>query len=182
MTFWKFQRENRSAEQICEAQFLLNWLCVYRCCWPAALHHPPDRCQHQQPAQSPHLVRKLELCDIFTLFHMLLPLSQRGRVELLNQSFLTFLPFFRFPSFNRIDIPPYEHYDKLYDKLLTAIEETCGFAVEWVAAAGGAQQQPGATLKTGGVKHGCFTPGTLTLPGDKLREAGNMSPDSGCFF
>lgn len=33
-------------------------------------------------------------------------------------------------SFNRIDIPPYEHYDKLYDKLLTAIEETCGFAVE----------------------------------------------------
>ncbi|KAJ8283657.1 hypothetical protein COCON_G00025070 [Conger conger] len=32
--------------------------------------------------------------------------------------------------FNRIDIPPYENYDKLYDKLLTAIEETCGFAVE----------------------------------------------------
>uniref|UniRef100_A0A8C5E1L1 HECT-type E3 ubiquitin transferase n=1 Tax=Gouania willdenowi TaxID=441366 RepID=A0A8C5E1L1_GOUWI len=35
-----------------------------------------------------------------------------------------------FTGFNRIDIPPYEHYDKLYDKLLTAIEETCGFAVE----------------------------------------------------
>lgn len=34
-------------------------------------------------------------------------------------------------SFNRIDIPPYESYDKLYEKLLTAIEETCGFAVEW---------------------------------------------------
>ncbi|NWR66312.1 SMUF2 ligase, partial [Bucorvus abyssinicus] len=33
-------------------------------------------------------------------------------------------------SFNRIDIPPYESYDKLYEKLLTAIEETCGFAVE----------------------------------------------------
>lgn len=33
-------------------------------------------------------------------------------------------------SFNRVDIPPYESYDKLYDKLLTAIEETCGFAVE----------------------------------------------------
>uniref|UniRef100_A0A3P9MPB2 HECT-type E3 ubiquitin transferase n=1 Tax=Oryzias latipes TaxID=8090 RepID=A0A3P9MPB2_ORYLA len=32
--------------------------------------------------------------------------------------------------FNRIDIPPYESYEKLYDKLLTAIEETCGFAVE----------------------------------------------------
>uniref|UniRef100_A0AAY4A9N5 HECT-type E3 ubiquitin transferase n=1 Tax=Denticeps clupeoides TaxID=299321 RepID=A0AAY4A9N5_9TELE len=32
--------------------------------------------------------------------------------------------------FNRIDIPPYENYEKLYDKLLTAIEETCGFAVE----------------------------------------------------
>lgn len=33
-------------------------------------------------------------------------------------------------SFNRIDIPPYETYEKLYEKLLTAIEETCGFAVE----------------------------------------------------
>lgn len=33
--------------------------------------------------------------------------------------------------FNRIDIPPYESYEKLYEKLLTAIEETCGFAVEW---------------------------------------------------
>ncbi|XP_074080874.1 E3 ubiquitin-protein ligase SMURF2 isoform X3 [Macrotis lagotis] len=32
--------------------------------------------------------------------------------------------------FNRIDIPPYENYEKLYEKLLTAIEETCGFAVE----------------------------------------------------
>ncbi|XP_054565091.1 E3 ubiquitin-protein ligase SMURF2 isoform X4 [Eptesicus fuscus] len=32
--------------------------------------------------------------------------------------------------FNRIDIPPYESYEKLYEKLLTAIEETCGFAVE----------------------------------------------------
>uniref|UniRef100_A0A4W3K0S9 HECT-type E3 ubiquitin transferase n=1 Tax=Callorhinchus milii TaxID=7868 RepID=A0A4W3K0S9_CALMI len=32
--------------------------------------------------------------------------------------------------FNRIDIPPYETYEKLYEKLLTAIEETCGFAVE----------------------------------------------------
>uniref|UniRef100_A0A8C5CCQ1 HECT-type E3 ubiquitin transferase n=1 Tax=Gadus morhua TaxID=8049 RepID=A0A8C5CCQ1_GADMO len=32
--------------------------------------------------------------------------------------------------FNRIDIPAYEMYEKLYDKLLTAIEETCGFAVE----------------------------------------------------
>ncbi|NXA23414.1 SMUF2 ligase, partial [Ibidorhyncha struthersii] len=40
----------------------------------------------------------------------------------------TFLPSVR--SFNRIDIPPYESYDKLYEKLLTAIEETCGFAVE----------------------------------------------------
>ncbi|KAG8539289.1 hypothetical protein GDO81_021117, partial [Engystomops pustulosus] len=32
--------------------------------------------------------------------------------------------------FNRIDIPPYESYEKLSEKLLTAIEETCGFAVE----------------------------------------------------
>lgn len=40
--------------------------------------------------------------------------------------------FCYFPcSFNRIDIPPYESYEKLYEKLLTAVEETCGFAVEW---------------------------------------------------
>ncbi|KAK1343258.1 hypothetical protein QTO34_016036 [Cnephaeus nilssonii] len=32
--------------------------------------------------------------------------------------------------FNRIDIPPYETYEKLYEKLLIAVEETCGFAVE----------------------------------------------------
>ncbi|NXW06324.1 SMUF1 ligase, partial [Fregetta grallaria] len=32
--------------------------------------------------------------------------------------------------FNRIDIPPYESKKKLYEKLLTAVEETCGFAVE----------------------------------------------------
>lgn len=39
--------------------------------------------------------------------------------------------FCYFPcSFNRIDIPPYESYEKLYEKLLTAVEETCGFAVE----------------------------------------------------
>lgn len=32
--------------------------------------------------------------------------------------------------FNRIDIPPYDSYQKLYDKLTQAVEETCGFAVE----------------------------------------------------
>lgn len=32
--------------------------------------------------------------------------------------------------FNRIDIPPYENYEKLYSKLTCAVEETCGFAVE----------------------------------------------------
>lgn len=47
------------------------------------------------------------------------------QTEVLNFSYFSVLY-----SFNRIDIPPYEQYDKLYDKLLTAIEETCGFAVE----------------------------------------------------
>ncbi|CAH1154742.1 unnamed protein product [Phaedon cochleariae] len=32
--------------------------------------------------------------------------------------------------FNRIDIPPYETYQVLLDKLTQAVEETCGFAVE----------------------------------------------------
>lgn len=40
------------------------------------------------------------------------------------------LTFLSRSSFNRIDIPPYESYEKLYEKLLTAVEETCGFAVE----------------------------------------------------
>ncbi|CAH1794803.1 unnamed protein product [Owenia fusiformis] len=32
--------------------------------------------------------------------------------------------------FNRIDIPNYETYEKMLDKLTCAVEETCGFAVE----------------------------------------------------
>lgn len=32
--------------------------------------------------------------------------------------------------FNRIDIPPYEDYEKFLSKLTCAVEETCGFAVE----------------------------------------------------
>ncbi|XP_060521947.1 E3 ubiquitin-protein ligase SMURF2 [Cylas formicarius] len=32
--------------------------------------------------------------------------------------------------FNRIDVPPYESYQALLDKLTQAVEETCGFAVE----------------------------------------------------
>ncbi|XP_077868979.1 E3 ubiquitin-protein ligase SMURF2 [Saccoglossus kowalevskii] len=32
--------------------------------------------------------------------------------------------------FNRIDIPPYENYEKFYEKLVCAVEETCGFTVE----------------------------------------------------
>lgn len=32
--------------------------------------------------------------------------------------------------FNRIDLPPYETQQLLYDKLTQAVEETCGFAVE----------------------------------------------------
>ncbi|XP_050308528.1 E3 ubiquitin-protein ligase SMURF2 [Anthonomus grandis grandis] len=32
--------------------------------------------------------------------------------------------------FNRIDMPPYESYQVLYEKLTQAVEETCGFAVE----------------------------------------------------
>ena len=32
--------------------------------------------------------------------------------------------------FNRIDLPPYESYEKLYEKLTCAIEQTIGFHVE----------------------------------------------------
>lgn len=32
--------------------------------------------------------------------------------------------------FNRIDIPAYDSYEKLYEKLTQAIDETCGFTIE----------------------------------------------------
>lgn len=32
--------------------------------------------------------------------------------------------------FNRIDLPPYDTFQLLFDKLTQAVEETCGFAVE----------------------------------------------------
>ena len=32
--------------------------------------------------------------------------------------------------FNRLDVPPYETFEKMSDKLTQAVEETCGFAVE----------------------------------------------------
>lgn len=32
--------------------------------------------------------------------------------------------------FNRLDLPPYPSYEKMYEKLTQAVEETCGFAVE----------------------------------------------------
>ena len=31
----------------------------------------------------------------------------------------------------RLDLPTYETYEKMSDKLTQAVEETCGFAVEW---------------------------------------------------
>jgi len=33
-------------------------------------------------------------------------------------------------SFNRIVFPAYESYDKFIEKLVCAVEETCGFAVQ----------------------------------------------------
>lgn len=95
--------------------------CDCRCCGAQALHHSSDWCQHQQPAQSPHLV---------SVSHLFMDTATENRFCWIRLSLPNLSCLF---SFNRIDIPPYEGYDKLYDKLLTAIEETCGFAVEWDA-------------------------------------------------
>lgn len=101
--------------------WVMERCCVLcRCCRAQALHYPSDRCQHQQPAQSPHLV---------SVSHVFIHKATVNRFLRIRLS----LPSCLF-SFNRIDIPPYEGYEKLYDKLLTAIEETCGFAVEWDGA------------------------------------------------
>ena len=44
-------------------------------------------------------------------------------------------PFENLPKahtcFNRLDLPPYPSYEKMCEKLTQAVEETCGFAVEW---------------------------------------------------
>lgn len=39
--------------------------------------------------------------------------------------------FGHFPSFNRLDLPPYKSYEQLKEKLMFAIEETEGFGQEW---------------------------------------------------
>lgn len=35
-----------------------------------------------------------------------------------------------FPSFNRLDLPPYKSYEQMKEKLMFAIEETEGFGQE----------------------------------------------------
>lgn len=48
--------------------------------------------------------------------------------------FIIFFFFFTlcsFPSFNRLDLPPYKSYEQLKEKLMFAIEETEGFGQEW---------------------------------------------------
>ena len=42
--------------------------------------------------------------------------------------FLRYNPLQQFQS--RLDMPPYETFEKMNDKLTQAVEETCGFAVE----------------------------------------------------
>lgn len=48
---------------------------------------------------------------------------------------------FYFPSFNRLDLPPYKSYEQLKEKLMFAIEETEGFGQEW--------EEPGEVGKVG---------------------------------
>ena len=40
-------------------------------------------------------------------------------------------PFRAHTCFNRLDLPPYPSYSMLYEKLLTAVEETSTFGLEW---------------------------------------------------
>lgn len=92
-------------------------MCVrfYRFCRTKAFHHPLDRRQHGQPAQGSHLV---------SAHHRTRRFNVRQQPQICRKR------LFSVSSFNRIDVPPYESYEKLYEKLLTAVEETCGFAVE----------------------------------------------------
>ncbi len=43
---------------------------------------------------------------------------------------ITIIVLVSYSSFNRLDIPPYETYEKFLEKLTCAVEETCGFTVE----------------------------------------------------
>lgn len=117
--------------------FFLQVLLVHGSSPFTRLMPAPTTCPKPTPGEKLNIYNNL-WCD--THFSAFYHLCVSG-----DHDFKVHSPSF-FPSFNRIDIPPYEHYDKLYDKLLTAIEETCGFAVEWVVDAWGrAPQQPEAT-------------------------------------
>jgi hypothetical protein len=42
----------------------------------------------------------------------------------------SFRPVLTFPSFNRLDLPPYKTLEMLQQKLTIAVEETMGFGQE----------------------------------------------------
>lgn len=41
------------------------------------------------------------------------------------------LPLRAHTCFNRLDLPPYQSFSMLYEKMLTAVEETSTFGLEW---------------------------------------------------
>ena len=51
--------------------------------------------------------------------------ATQGNCKAIFNLILTF-----FYSFNRLDLPPYESYDKLFDKLSLAVNHTIGFYSE----------------------------------------------------
>ena len=52
-----------------------------------------------------------------------------GFMELLKSDFISKLIS---DLFSRLDLPPYPSEEIMCDKLTQAVEETCGFAVEWI--------------------------------------------------
>lgn len=56
--------------------------------------------------------------------------KHQGRLSPMPSWNTVYFVFF-FPSFNRLDLPPYKSYEQLKEKLMFAIEETEGFGQEW---------------------------------------------------
>ena len=110
---------NQQQNDPCSCFLLLRF---NRCCWTTSLHNSHGGHLHSEPSQGTHVVSAdgSILCPPCLVLTSLLAFTR-----------VSFLSLPLTSSFNRLDLPPYESYDKLYEKLTCAIENTEGFHVEW---------------------------------------------------
>lgn len=110
----------------CSSAGLQGLARIHRCCWASALYHSPDRCSNRYSHVIHFLLRFIVSQLLFVLQYCNLCVNcELILVIVISEN----LPKAH-TCFNRIDLPPYESYSKMLEKLTQAVEETCGFAVE----------------------------------------------------